>query len=695
MGKKHHIFNKTEKDERQYLERIKLKLQDTIGRIDRSVENYSRELQQQKDYLWENKAGMDHVEKVAVRQSVTQAALTGEAAVEKKKRLQKLMDSPWFGRIDFKEKNEDEALPVYIGVHSYYDEEAKENIIYDWRAPVSAMYYDFEKGSAAWDAPGGRVEGEISLKRQYRIRGGRMEYMIDTSLTIHDEILQQELGRASGDRMKHIVATIQRDQNAVIRNIDSHVLIIQGVAGSGKTSIALHRIAFLLYRFRESISSKDILILSPNKVFADYISNVLPELGEEKIPEMGMEELAGRLLENKYRFRTFFDQVAAMLEKKDDAFRERVRFKSSFSILNRLNEYVTYVENNYFRAELIRVNKHPVPASYIEEKYQGLHRLPVLERLNEIAVHIERDLLFYNSYEISGTERNELRRSLRKMFRITNLRDLYKDFYRWMGKPELLKYSGASIYEYPDVFPLVYLKIKLEGIKPFNNVKHLLVDEMQDYTPVQYAVLASLFPCKKTILGDIAQSVNPLNSSDAATIARVFPLADSVNINKSYRSTREITLFAHKIRPDINIEVIERHGGQPLVKGFKNREEEIRAIKESLFEFQDSGHKSLGLICKTARQAAKLYEELKNDFPRAMLLTADSTAYSQGIIITGIHMSKGLEFDHVIVPGTDKRNYIDEAHRSLLYIACTRAMHRLEVFYVKEVSGFIDITWPG
>src|SRR5688500_7367869 len=186
------------------------------------------------------------------------------------------------------------------------------------------MFYDFELGPASYETPSGRITGVISLKRQYRIRDGRMEFMIENDVNIHDEVLQKELSKTADDRMKTIVATIQRDQNAVIRNESSPVLIIQGVAGSGKTSIALHRIAFLLYRFRESMTAKDILIISPNKVFADYISNVLPELGEEHIPEMEMDELAQDLLENKFHFQTFFQQVSFLLETHDNGYVERI-----------------------------------------------------------------------------------------------------------------------------------------------------------------------------------------------------------------------------------------------------------------------------------------------------------------------------------------------------------------------------------
>jgi len=684
------MIRKSEAEERQYLEEVKEKLNDALVEIDERVSGYSRELQSQKEYLYENKTGMDRLEKFSVRQSVLTAALTGEAALERKKKIQKLLLSPYFGRFDFAEKGDGKALPIYIGIYAYYDEKEKLNLIHDWRAPVSTLFYDFENGPASYDTPGGLKEGEILLKRQFRIRKGKMEYMLESALNIHDDILQKELSRSSDDKMKHIVATIQRSQNAIIRNETSRELIIQGVAGSGKTSIALHRIAFLLYRFREDISSKEILILSPNKVFADYISNVLPELGEEKIPETGMEELADKLLEGKYRFQTFFQQVSVLLENKSEELRERIRFKSSTGFINKLNEYVTFVENNYFTPVDLMVKRNPVPAFYIEERFRAYHRLPLFSRFNKVVEDIERDLLFYNRYQITGKERNDLRRSVRNIFKIPNLRGLYKDFYEWLGMPEMLRMAHWGGYEYADVFPLIYLKIRLEGISSFREVKHLLVDEMQDYSPVQYAVLSRLFPCKKTILGDISQSVNTFSSSSAETISGIFPGADIMKLTKSYRSTCEITTFAQRIIPGIETEAMERHGEIPEVIKCKSRGDEMMAISGKIEKFRTSEYNSLGIISKTQKQASLIHEALNERFPDAVLLDEGSTAFSDGIIICSVHMSKGLEFDEVVVTDASVNNYSNEFERNLLYIACTRAMHRLSVLYVKDKSHFLN-----
>ena len=682
--------NPSEKDERQYLESIKGKINQALTQIDESLQEQAKDLHASKEYLYENKDAMDRMEKEAVRYSITSSAIIGEASVEKRKRIEKLLDSPYFGRIDFSEDGEKDRKPVYIGIYSFFDEKENSNIIHDWRAPVSSMYYDFELGKAFYQAPSGKIKGEVLLKRQYRIRKGKMEFMLENSLNIHDNILQEELSKASDDKMKNIVATIQRDQNAIIRNESSRALIIQGVAGSGKTSIALHRIAFLLYRFRENISSKEILIISPNKVFADYISNVLPELGEEKIPEMGMEELAHEVLEKKIRFRTFHEQVHTLLTKRDEAFRERIHFKASFDFIRQLDQYIAHIENNYFNPADFWIKKNFVPDWFIKEKYATYHRIPLLKRFEAISKDVEENIRFYYKYDINAAERNEIRKAIERMFRITNLRQLYKDFYDWLGKPELFKQTARAQYEWADVFPVIYMKTRLEGHQAFAEVKHLLVDEMQDYTPVQYAVLSKLFHCKKTILGDANQSVNPYSSSSASEIKKVFPESDVVTLLKSYRSTYEITNFAQHISRNNDLEVIERHGDEPEVISCSGTEEETTAIREIIQAFRKSDYRSLGIICKTFTQAEMLHQQLEEPGEYIYLLSAESASFAEGVILTTAHMAKGLEFDQVVVPFATASNYKTEIDKCMLYIACTRAMHKLTLTHCRKRTALLS-----
>jgi DNA helicase-2/ATP-dependent DNA helicase PcrA len=487
--------------------------------------------------------------------------------------------------------------------------------------------------------------------------------------------------------MKNIVATIQRDQNQVIRNETASVMIIQGVAGSGKTSIALHRIAFLLYRFRETIKAKDILILSPNKVFADYISNVLPELGEEHIPETGMEDLANELLEKKYAFQTFFQQVASLLEHPHPEFIERIRFKSSFEFVRQLNKYFIHLENNSFTHTELKVAGVIVPFPFIVQKFKAWQRMPMHKRIPEVVQEVMQFIRNEAKRKLSGGEKAKVWELVQRMFNIRSPFDVYKNFYSWLGKPEMFRMMHGMKLEFADVFPLIYCKIRLEGVQTYDHIKHLLVDEMQDYTPIQYSVISRVFKCKKTILGDVNQPVNPYSASSAEGIEEVFPQGDVVKLFRSYRSTWEIAQFSLRISPNPNLIAMERHGEEPQVISFASLHDEMEAIRGMVMKFGESGNQSLGVICKTQRQANELYEKVKD--LKVHLLTPDSTSFSNGVIITTVHLAKGLEFDEVIVPQVSSTNYKSDIDRRMLYIACTRAMHKLTLTYEKERTEFI------
>jgi DNA helicase II / ATP-dependent DNA helicase PcrA len=681
------MVNPSEQDEREYLEEVKEKLLLAIKRMDDRVKQFSAELRQNKEYIYEHQSGLDEADMVAAGQSINRMAFTGESAVATKRKLMKLGQSPYFGRIDFSPAGAQPG-PVYIGIYTFTDEISGKNIIYDWRAPISSMFYDFELGAAWYETPSGRITGEILLKRQYRIREGQMEFMIENDVNVHDEVLQKELSKAADDKMKTIVATIQRDQNAVIRNESSPVVVIQGVAGSGKTSIALHRIAFLLYRFRDSIAAKDILIISPNKVFADYISNVLPELGEEQIPEMGIEELAQDLLAGRFRFQTFFQQVSFLLETHDQSFIERVRFKSSFEFLRKLNQYLIHLENNFFQPEELRIGRTVVPFDFIHERFKAYYRIPLLKRVSHVVKDIQQFVRSSTASKLTGQEKAQIWQAVPRMIKGNNIFELYKNFYTWVGKPELFHMAPGNVLEYSDLFPLIYCMIRMEGIVAYDHVRHLLVDEMQDYTPVQYSVLSRIFKCKKTILGDIMQMVNPYSGSSSEEIHQVFPQADVIKLFRSYRSSLEITAFTQRILRNPDLIAMERHGPEPAIRAFSNDTAETNEIRRMIAAFKNSGHHSMAIITKTHQQSKLLFSALRSD--GVNLITADSTSFKSGVVITTSHLAKGLEFDEVVVPFVSARNYHTDVDRRMLYIACTRAMHQLTLTYSGALTPLIE-----
>lgn len=667
----------------------------TLKRIDLNIEEidqrliaYADDIQAQKEYLWTSRDEMDHIEKISARESIQQSVMTGDNALFRRRKLEKLKQSPYFGRFDFLQQGT--ATPIYIGIHHFYDDLAGKSRIYDWRAPIASLFYDYETGSASYQSPQGEICGSITLKRQFRIKDSTIELMIDSDVHVVDDVLQDTLSQASDDSMKNIVATIQRDQNAIIRNDEAHTLIIQGVAGSGKTSIALHRIAFLLYRFKETLTSEDILIISPNQVFSDYIANVLPELGEETVNQVGMETLADELLDSQYRFETFFEQTTALLEKKEATIKERLKFKASTEFLKELDRYAAYVENQRFTAEDIWIARRLVPGWLLEEVFKKHRSLPTNERLKQVSWEIERKIGNQYNYDLMPDERKTLKAKLKGMLKQKTLRETYKAFYDWINKPELFKTASRGRLEYADVFPLIYLKMRLEGIHShWRNAKHLLIDEMQDYTPVQYAVIGQLFRCKKTILGDSYQSINPYSASKAEQIRQVLRQTMYVTLNKSYRSSIEISQFSQQIAYNPALEPIERHGEPPVIHRCSTRKQSLTTLQQLAHEFVASNHNTLGIVCKTQKHASSVFKTLEGQFNKLQLLSEQSNAFGQGIIVCTAHMAKGLEFDRVIIPEVTATQYATEMERNLLYVACTRAMHQLDLTFFAEPSPFI------
>jgi len=676
-------FNQTEKQEKEYLKQIISFLKKVIGNTDASVKDHVDTLAEYKDYIWSNK-DIDPHEIRSMRESILNHFALGESVINKRKRLTKILAIPYFGRIDFLEKKENsKVVPTYIGIHTFYDPESRATLIHDWRAPVSSMFYDHELGEAGYRSPSGEIKGEISLKRQYRIRGGKMEFMIESALTVHDDILQKELSSNADDKMKNIVATIQREQNRIIRNEDIRTLIIQGVAGSGKTSIALHRIAYLLYTFRDSISSKDILIVSPNKVFSDYISNVLPELGEETVPETSMEQILSGVLEHKYKYQTYFGLVNELLEKPSSGLIDRIAYKASFDFISELDKFILHIENTYFKAADVKLTKYiTIPAPFIEEQYLRFNRYPIRRRFDAMADYMLDMLKIQYAFTVTTAGRNLLKKEIRRMFTGNNDIQVYKDFFKWTNNPGMFKMRKGHALEYSDLAPLAYLHLALEGNgnQPCR-VKHLLIDEMQDYSPIQYKVIQKLFPCRKTVLGDAGQSVNPYGSSTAETIQKSLTASEIMKLCKSYRSTFEITDFAQKIHPNAELEPVARHGEKPQILQFGSAVEELSGIMGLISTYRKSGYKSLGIICKTEQQAREMADMLKSYANDINFLSSQSSAFVQGIVITSAHMAKGLEFDEVIIPQMDERNYRSEIDESMLYVAVTRAMHRLTLTF--------------
>lgn len=669
-------------EELEHLAMIQSRLYAALRDAEASAGRMDRQYTDTRQYMSAARGEIDPNEMFQTELLLKQADQTGAFAAEVCLRLAKLKDSPYFARIDFREKGSQDSFPYYIGRFSF--RHGYELLIFDWRAPISGMFYDCEPGPAGYEAPAGKIDGELTKKRQFCIKDGLMEYAIESSSNIQDDVLQRELSRTSSEKMKSIISTIQKEQNQIIRNEHAHTLIIQGVAGSGKTSIALHRIAFLLYRLKHQLSARNVTILSPNKVFGDYISNVIPELGEEPIFELAFSDLAEIQLGQTVGFEPERDPLGP----DHDEYHQRTRFKSTLGFKQLLDTYIKKLPNTVFLPSDCSFGGFTAKKEWIQKRFRAYEKHPVKHRLKMIADDIC-DLFASESIMEDDIPRaGTVLKNLTSMLTIKNSLALYKDFYKSLNKPSMLVLPSKRTLEWTDVFPYLYLTAAFEGLKESKITRHLVIDEMQDYTPVQYAVINLLFPCPKTILGDFGQSLNPDHLHTLEDLRRLYHDAEFVMLNKSYRSTYEIMSFAKQLQDNPSLEAVKRHGETPVITACGDNREKMNQIKKALLSFEKSGAMSLGLIAKTNEAAKTLYDILSKEFD-LHLISPESSAFHNGISVTSVQMAKGLEFDEVLIPDADSDSYHTDYDRNLLYIACTRAMHRLTLMYVNELTCFM------
>lgn len=671
-------------DEIAHLAALRRRLDDALREADETVQQIDKDYMREKRYMAQYRGEIDPHEMFQNELALRQIDRTGAFAVSVRDQIAKLQDSPYFARVDFQPHGSRAAFPYYIGRFSFRHQD--ELLVCDWRAPVAGLFYDCEIGPAGYDAPMGRMEGVLARKRQFKIKGGRMEYAIETSVNVQDDVLQRELSHTSDEKMKSIIATIQKEQNRIIRNEKAGTLLIQGAAGSGKTSIALHRIAYLLYRFKGRLSAQNVTIISPNRVFGDYISNVLPELGEEPIYELGLADIAAVQLEDVIAFEPDRDPM----ETEDTAWMDRARFKSTLSFLEALDRFLETVPKTALEAADCVFGECSVEAAWIQNRFAAYGRAPVKRRLELLANDLHDRFASEPFADDSIPTVKALLIRLRAMLKIKNTLALYQAFYQWLGMPEQFAMPAKKTLEWADVYPFLYVHASFEGLRESRTIRHLVVDEMQDYTPVQFAVLNRLFPCQKTILGDFGQCVDPCHAHTLADLRQMYEGAEFVKLNKSYRSTYEIIRFAKRIQPTAP-EPVERHGEEPVLQLCAGKEEELERIGGLIETFRRSGFASLGILVKTNRDAEALYEKLSQK-DVVHLLTPESSRFVNGVSIASIRMAKGLEFDEVVIPDADAETYATEYDRSLLYVACTRAMHRLSLLYTGARSRLIGET---
>lgn len=591
-----------------------------------------------------------------------------------------MLESPFFGRVDFRYDGEEESETFYIGIGNFAPRAGMRPLIYDWRAPVSGLFYDYDRGPAAYDAPGGRMEGEITSKWQYKIKNGHMIYGFESDTKIDDEILKQELGSGGDVQLKNIVRTIQKEQNAIIRNTEDRILAIQGAAGSGKTSVALHRIAYLLYHDRENLKAANILILSPNNAFSDYISHILPELGEEHIQEMSFDLFAYKeLKEVANDCEDRYDYLEKKMKFQDSEWEIRFKEKQSASFIGQMEGFLAMLEEDLVNIRSFTFKGfHKTEEEIIHLFYFKFQTVPLLARMDAVMEYLIDEYETLRGKNISEEDMEALRETFQKMYVTTDLYEIYGWLLKDCGYPELsnAEYERRKL-EYEDVFPMLYLKYRLKGSRKHKNIKHLVIDEMQDYSYLQYSILSMLFHCRMTILGDRAQTMDSECQDVTKFLPKIFGRKiRKIVMNKSYRNTLEIAEYAERIRGGEGLELFQRHGKEVEEFHGLSMEEMLENIEKQV-KSANAQYETAAVITMNESDAYDIYRLLKNRQLPVSYMDRDTSVFKKGMTVTTFYLAKGLEFDQVFAVLGRETNPL---YKQAKYISATRALHELYVY---------------
>lgn len=627
--------------------------------------------------------------------------------------LEKMIKSPYFARIDFKFDDEDEFEKIYIGRSSLRKNSYQEMYVYDWRSPIASVFYRFMTGEAFYDAPCGRVIGELNLKRQYEIKNGILEYFFDSDVQIVDEFLRQLLSQNTTAKMKAIVETIQHEQDVVIRDMENDLLMVQGVAGSGKTSIALHRAAYLMYQgLQTKLSANNIMIISPNSIFEQYISNVLPELGEDNVISSVFEDILSELLNGrKIQSRNDFLENLIVNSKYKEISRNSIEFKTSSFFREILDQFLIDIPRQWIEFEDVYYEgKCVVSGQILKDKILGRPETPLGIKLEQLEDYILEQIFGTGKGRGHKEEKNLIKQEIQKFIKI-DIVELYKIlfsneayFYSLLQNSNpsqniknIWKYTkenleADSLY-YDDAIAIAYLYLKIYGTNKYKNIKQVVIDEAQDYYPLQYEIFNLLFSnAKFTILGDMKQTL--AKKEDISFYEQIQKILNKkksslIMLDKSFRCTNEILNFSLKfIEQSSQIKSFNRNGDSPKVYIADNSEIFIDEIVKEIKLCQEKGFQSICLICKTEKNSTYLFNKIKHKLD-IQLIKNGSVSDLQGVFILPVYMSKGLEFDTVLICDADSQNYHDEDDKNLLYVACTRALHKLSLFCENEVSPLI------
>lgn len=663
------------KIEREEFERERNYLNKTVSLIRKKISKLGQELFDDdskvlefKKLIWDTHTEMDPNE---MRSMMAESDLQVSIMQSKGNYLQRLFriqNKPYFGSIRFKEEGSEEEDNIYIGIT--HVEDKLDYYVHDWRSPICSMFYDYETGPASYKAPSGIIKGNIIKKRQYIIEDAELKHIFDNDLNISDSLLQEVLAEESSDKMKNIVNTIQEEQNKVIRNTEDKNLIVEGIAGSGKTSVALHRIAFLLYRI-PNLTSSNVVVFTPNKVFSEYISNVLPELGEDNTYDMTFYDLLCQNINEYKDIENFTDFISRYYKGNVDNC-DIIKYKQSDEIIKDINNYI----NNLLST--IKFNNKLEYDNFIEIDTEELNnmlnykynRFPLFERIKEISKRIAS-----NNYEGSTKNASSIEKKLKELLNIKlDLKDIFNNFYQSEYSKYKDKVNDKYLY-YEDACIFLYIKSLLVGFNTNHVIKEIVIDEAQDYNKLQYLIIKKTFKTSNyTILGDTNQTINPYYKYDSLEeLTSIFDSSKYITLTKTYRSTGKIIDYTNKILGLNHVTAIRNDKASDII--FRNNITKNDFLTD--INNLKTISKSIAIITKNDKEAEKVYNMLKDDLD--IMLIDGFGHIKRDLVVVPSYVAKGLEFDSVIIY-TDEDNKYQEKDKYLFYVACTRAQHNLIIY---------------
>ncbi|HAN09772.1 MAG TPA: hypothetical protein DCP90_04070 [Clostridiales bacterium] len=699
-------------EEKIYLANVCDKITIEIGEKSNIVKTMENGIIELKRYMWNNQREFDNVEKIALDYIHEEEINTAELELKRLEILNRIKESPYFGRIDFEDEEYKDLMSVYIGLTNVKDDDGFESLVYDWRAPISSMYYEYGVGKAGYSAPIGQINGEIKLKRQYKIENRKIKYIFDNDLNIDDELLKEALTKNTSEKMRNIVNSIQKDQNRIIRNESDRILIVEGPAGSGKTSVALHRIAYLLYKDKKTINSRNILIFSPSYVFSNYISNVLPELGEENVMQTTFSEYAKRFLSEYSEVESNVEQLEKMHDVEVNRYLKNgcIQIKMNSKFKSILDEYIKKVENNVeFRDISIKRNVLITKEEYINLYTNIYKNIEPKKRLDKI---VDRAFMLYDDGTNDEMKEGRIREYLHAEINSNiDTKQLYIDFYKDENVKKVIKETfnienindiceftissleGSEI-SYEDAICLLYFKGKIEGFFESEEIKHLIIDEAQDYNEMQYEIIKNVFKKSKiTILGDVNQAINPYVSyKDFSNVKEIWgnKTTNMLELTNCYRSSYEITMFTNDLLKIKNANPMNRNEGLPKIIKGPPKKDMWEIMKKDVSNMLDNNYKQIAIVCKSIKDCDEIYRVMKEKFENINCIKKGEDIYKKGIVVIPAYLAKGLEFDGVLVYSPKGSSYVDERDIKLLYVVCTRALHELRIYNESSDIGLLE-----